>query len=981
MGKQKGEAARSKARPSSSSLAASLVPSGAAAIGFGGYIGSSRLDSSIASEDSNPFTDIDSEVAQHLKRLSRKDPTTKLKALTTLSVLLKQKTGKDVVPIIPQWTFEYKRLLLDYNREVRRATHDTMTNLVTIVGRDLAPHLKTLMGPWWFSQFDPVSEVSQAAKRSLQAAFPAQEKRLDALMLCTAEIFIYLEENLKLTPQNMSDKAVAFDELEEMHQQVISSSLLALATLLDVLVSMQLERPGFENITSEPKHASKARSTAISSAENLFSTHKYFLDFLKSRSTAIRSATYSVLRSFIKNIPHAFNEENMKTLAAAILGSFQEKDPACHSSMWDAMLLFSKRFPDSWTSSNVQKTLLNRFWQFLRNGCFGSQQVSYPVLVLFLDTVPPKAIAGEKFFLDFFQNLWAGRNPSHASYADQLVFFLAFRECFLWGLHNASRYCDGVDTIYHFQVTLVNNILVKLLWHDYLLFGSSKNQDSDLSGKSRDTSVDSVQHSYENTVETLIIKYPKSYMQELGKCIIEILSGIYSLGDVLLSAFSATFQENCLEIFQQTENIERLPESVDHVIKFLLLVEQHAVQKGETWPLIHLVGPMLAKAFPLIRSLDSPDAVRLLTVAVLIFGPRKIIQELFVHNKEQSCSHFSDRNRELDREDFIHVFTEIFIPWCLHGNNCSTSARLDLLLALLDDEFFAEQWCSVVTCATNLECSEAGPGSIDSNNMAVLAMLIEKAWEEIKKRKELDSNHLQGSCTDHWHHELLDTAAVSVACSIPPFRTFDAQFVRAVLGGSTEDNQSSFLSRNAMILIFEELFRKLLTFIMESSFTWVRDAGSLLTAEAKYPVPESKSSINMLEMAQFALQILDRSFFCLNTFDEESELLTRISAAIFIFDWEYSMMKTSVDALDQESVKRIKARLDFGESVHAFHCKISNQFWKSLSIQNRKRLESILIQSIRFAIFKEDKLNTNKVTSLCCLWMLQVLECISQDEY
>lgn len=53
-----------------------------------------------------------------------------------------------------------------------------------------------------------------------QAAFPAQEKRLDALVLCTNEIFMYLEENLKLTPQSLSDKAVALDELEEIHQQV-----------------------------------------------------------------------------------------------------------------------------------------------------------------------------------------------------------------------------------------------------------------------------------------------------------------------------------------------------------------------------------------------------------------------------------------------------------------------------------------------------------------------------------------------------------------------------------------------------------------------------------------------------------------------------------------------------------------------------------------------------------------------------------------
>lgn len=221
--------------------------------------------------------------------------------------------------------------------------------------------------------------------------------------------------------------------------QVISSSLLALATLLDVLVGMQLERPGLGSIPAQSKHASKARAVAISFAEKLFTAHKCFSDFLKSQSTAVRSATYSVLRSFIKNIPNAFDEANKKTVAGIILGAFQEKDPACHSSMWDAILLFSKRFPDSWTSLNVQKVILNRFWHFLRNGCFGSQQVSYPALVLFLDCVPPKAVVGDKFFLDFFQNLWAG-SRSHYSNADRLAFFGAFKECFLWALHNASRY-------------------------------------------------------------------------------------------------------------------------------------------------------------------------------------------------------------------------------------------------------------------------------------------------------------------------------------------------------------------------------------------------------------------------------------------------------------------------------------------------------------------------------------------------------------
>jgi hypothetical protein len=56
-----------------------------------------------------------------------------LKALSTLSMLFAQKPGQEVVQIVPQWAFEYKRLLLDYNREVRRATHDTMSSLVKTV--------------------------------------------------------------------------------------------------------------------------------------------------------------------------------------------------------------------------------------------------------------------------------------------------------------------------------------------------------------------------------------------------------------------------------------------------------------------------------------------------------------------------------------------------------------------------------------------------------------------------------------------------------------------------------------------------------------------------------------------------------------------------------------------------------------------------------------------------------------------------------
>ena len=229
--------------------------------------------------------------------------------------------------------------------------------------------------------------------------------------------------------------------------QVISSSLLAVATLVDIMLGMKFQSGDSETVTTEEKLASKARTATVSSAEKMFCVHNFFLEFFKSKSPVIRSATYSVLTSFIKHVPHVFSEGNMKTVSAAILGVFQEKDKSCHSSMWDMVLLFLRKFPDCWYNNNIQKVVLSRFWNFLRHGCYGSQQMSYPALVLFLESVPPTAVGGEQFVLNFFQNLWAGRNPQQSTTADTLAFFKAFKECFLWGLQNASR-CEFMQKLW-----------------------------------------------------------------------------------------------------------------------------------------------------------------------------------------------------------------------------------------------------------------------------------------------------------------------------------------------------------------------------------------------------------------------------------------------------------------------------------------------------------------------------------------------------
>lgn len=189
----------------------------------------------------------------------------------------------------------------------------------------------------------------------------------------------------------------------------------------------------------------------------------------------------------------------------------------------------------------------------------------------------------------------------------------------------------------------------------------------------------------------------------------------------------------------------------------------------------------------------------------------------------------------------------------------------------------------------------------------------------------------------------------------------------------------SFLSRNTLILVYEEIFRKLVSFIQASSFIWVQNAASMLSNDAKICL-EFDSSLDIVEMAQFSLKILDGSFFCLNTIDVESGLVSGILSAIFVIEWECDLWKGLVKSLQDNSMTETKARLTIGEYARALRKKINVQFLKSLCLDSRKRLLNILIQSVKSAIFVEDRLVDDGIASLGCTWVLEVLECVCVDE-
>ena len=174
------------------------------------------------------------------------------------------------------------------------------------------------------------------------------------------------------------------------------------------------------------------------------------------------------------------------------------------------------------------------------------------------------------------------------------------------------------------------------MWHDYFSFVGSNTQEITTSGLSSDDR----DLPLSKTIEGSSIKYPMSYLHDLRSCIIHIISGIFLLEHGLLSAFCTEFQENCLALFQLATT-GTAAESVERVIQFVVSLGQHATQKGEAWPLVYLVGPMLAKSFPLIRSLVSSYILEIICSSSLIFPSSVPLNASIAYNLVMAHRHFA----------------------------------------------------------------------------------------------------------------------------------------------------------------------------------------------------------------------------------------------------------------------------------------------------------------------------------------------------
>ena len=356
------------------------------------------------------------QIAATLKRLSKRDATTKLKALKELQAMVDAHSDEAAVTrliiALPQWCYCYQKLAFDNTVQVCQLAHQLMGSVADLVKQEIEPHVTSVIGRWWMAQFDPRVDAGGAAAACLQATFPG--RRINrVLRMCQQPVLGEIEEALHGSPKSVMNSQMV-DELEiakDMYERQVYCAMLALKSLIKQLVEVDKFEDSIKAAVSKILDAS-------------------FWKLAGSKYERVRSGFYILLPALCDHLRPVISE-NLDRLAPAILGGMSESSSYVHAALWPAMIHFSKTVPESWSRVGSKDAVLKKMWACLESGANGGLSM-YPSLLLWLSVVPDHFLS-TAFVKNFMGSLWRGAASGSAG-VDLALLARTWAECSVYCL-------------------------------------------------------------------------------------------------------------------------------------------------------------------------------------------------------------------------------------------------------------------------------------------------------------------------------------------------------------------------------------------------------------------------------------------------------------------------------------------------------------------------------------------------------------------
>ncbi|EZA47447.1 E3 ubiquitin-protein ligase listerin [Ooceraea biroi] len=422
MGKNKqAQRTKNNARPSNSSRSAELlgtaVPNfvGFSAVKDGGYV-PVLPGLSLCSANEVEMNSVDSSFQVVLKKMSKKDATTKYKALQEFATLCQDAELPAVEGMLSFWPRLYCALSIDIDHRVREAAQLAHAAVVKRIGKGIAMYLKQLAGAWFTSQYDAYPPAASAAVNSFNNTFPPR-KMVDAIVHCQCEILAYVSNNITVhTAQTLSaQKSLTNEEMEARYERVLIANLQAYSFYFKKVPLHEIEK----NLETHNKLLSSSR----------------FWKLAKHDALPIRTAFFNVLTSVMDNAEKLLQSEKKRTVTA-IMNNLDESEPGILSAVWESMLVATTKIDDWHLVVNIEKLVLPKLWRVLRSGGQCCASTVYPNLLPFVSQFPKLGVPIDDLYINFFDNMRQGFSVRSVqmSRSETLAVVTSFAECLRYSI-------------------------------------------------------------------------------------------------------------------------------------------------------------------------------------------------------------------------------------------------------------------------------------------------------------------------------------------------------------------------------------------------------------------------------------------------------------------------------------------------------------------------------------------------------------------
>lgn len=395
MGKNKQiQRIKNNARPSNSSRSAELlgtmVPNfvGFSAVKDGGYV-PVLPGLSLCSLNEVEMNSVDSNFQVLLKKMNKKDATTKYKALQEFATLCQEAELSTIEIMLSFWPRLYCALSIDIDHRVGEAAQLAHAMVAKRTGKGIAPYLKQLIGPWFISQYDTYPPAASAAINSFNNTFPSG-KIIDAIVHYQYEILAYIDNNITVhTAQTLSmQKSLTKEEMEAKHQRILVANLQG--------YSCYFKKVPFD----------KMDKTTLEIHNKILSNSKFW-KLAKYNALPIKIAFFSVLTSIMENAEKLLQNEKKKMMTT-IMNSLDESEPGILSAVWESLLIAITKIDDWYLIVNIDKLVLPKLWQVLRSGGQCCASTVYPNLLPFISQFSKLNINIDNLYMNFFDNMRQG---------------------------------------------------------------------------------------------------------------------------------------------------------------------------------------------------------------------------------------------------------------------------------------------------------------------------------------------------------------------------------------------------------------------------------------------------------------------------------------------------------------------------------------------------------------------------------------------